>query len=129
MYSNLFEAMRNYKINGFYNYNKSVIEHYFRNKKGVGICSIGRKENLYAKEFVEYYLKLGIKKIIIYDNNDIDGEKFEDVLEQYIKNKYVEIIDVRGFQSIKDNLNINDYIVLLKNMWKKSEVNLQTPKS
>ena len=55
-------------------------------KKGVGICSIGRKENLYAKEFVDYYIKLGIKKIIIYDDNEINGEKFEDVLKQYIIN-------------------------------------------
>ena len=68
-------------------------------KKGVGICSIGRKENLYAKEFVEYYLKLGIKKIIIYDDNEINGEKFEDVLKEYIINEKVEIIDIRGFES------------------------------
>ena len=53
-------------------------------KKGIGICSIGRKENLYAKEFVDYYLMLGIKKIIIYDDNEINGEKFEDVLKEYI---------------------------------------------
>ena len=65
-------------INSFINLEKSYETH----KKGVGICSIGKKENLYAKEFVEYYLKLGIKKIIIYDNNDINEEKFEDVLEE-----------------------------------------------
>ena len=82
-------------------------KHSFRNikiidknqKKGVAICSIGRKENLYAKEFVEYYLKLGIKKIIIYDDNEINGEKFEDVLKKYIINEKVEIIDIHGFES------------------------------
>lgn len=68
-------------------------------KKGVGICSIGREENLYAKEFVDYYLKLGIKKIIIYDNNEINGEKFEDALKEYIINGKVEIIDIHGFES------------------------------
>jgi hypothetical protein len=68
-------------------------------KKGVGVCSIGRKENLYAKEFVEYYMKLGIKKIIIYDDNEINGEKFEDVLKDYIANGNVEIIDIHGFES------------------------------
>ena len=76
------------------------IERMFRtHNKGVGICSIGRQENLYAKEFVEYYLNLGIKKIIIYDNNEINGEKFEDVLKQYIINEKVEIIDIHGFES------------------------------
>ena len=68
-------------------------------KKGVGICSIGRKENLYAKEFVDYYIKLGIKKIIIYDDNEINGEKFEDVLKEYIIKGKVEIIDIHGFES------------------------------
>jgi hypothetical protein len=56
---------------------------------------------LYIKEFVEYYIKLGIKKIIIYDNNDVDGEKFEDKLEYYIKNNFVEILDIRGLKSVQ----------------------------
>jgi len=68
-------------------------------KKGVGICSIGKKENLYAKEFVDYYIKLGIKKIIIYDDNEINGEKFEDVLKEYIIKGKVEIIDIHEFES------------------------------
>jgi ABC-type branched-subunit amino acid transport system substrate-binding protein len=50
---------------------------------------------------VEYYLKLGIKKIIIYDNNEIDGEKFEEVLKEYEINKKVEIIDIQGFESVQ----------------------------
>ena len=28
------------------------------------LCSIGKEENLYAKEFVEYYLSIGFDKII-----------------------------------------------------------------
>ena len=41
-----------------------------------------------------------MKKIIIYDNNDINGENFNDI----IKDKYskeVDIIDVRGMSSIQ----------------------------
>ena len=78
---------------------RKIESNYLTHKKGVGICSIGKKENLYAKEFVEYYLKLGIKKIIIYDNNEINGEKFEDVLKGYVSSEKVEIIDIRGFES------------------------------
>ena len=70
-------------------------------KKGIGICTLGKKENLYAKEFVEYYLKLGIKKIIIYDNNDINGEKFEQVLKEYEASEKVEIKDIQGFESVQ----------------------------
>ena len=60
------------------------------------ICTIGKKENLYAKEYTNYYKKLGIDKIIIYDNNEIKDEKFDLVLKDYIDNKFVEIIDIRG---------------------------------
>ena len=80
---------------------RSIENNYRKQNKGVGICTLGKKENLYAKEFVEYYLKLGIKKIIIYDNNEIDGEKFEEVLKEYEINEKVEIIDIQGFESVQ----------------------------
>lgn len=52
--------------------------HYFDENKylklKVCICTIGKKENKYALEFVEYYKKFGVDKIFIYDNNDVDGK-------------------------------------------------------
>ncbi len=42
-------------------------------------------ENDYIRFFVEYYKNLHFDKIFIYDNNDIDGEKFEDVINDYIQ--------------------------------------------
>jgi hypothetical protein len=77
----------------------NIGQNYRIHRKGVGICTIGRKENLYAKEFIEYYIKLGIKKIIIYDNNEINGENFSDILKEYLINKTVEIINIHGFES------------------------------
>lgn len=62
----------------------------------VAVCAIGRKENLYAKEWVEHYRKLGIDKIIIYDNNRKGEERFEDVLEDY--KDFVQIIPWDGVQ-------------------------------
>jgi hypothetical protein len=53
-------------------------------------------ENDYIRFFVEYYQRLHFDKIIIYDNNDPDGEKFEDVINDYIQSGFVEIIDFRG---------------------------------
>lgn len=50
----------------------------------------------YAREFVEHYKLYGVDKIFIYDNNDINGEKFENVLSDYISNQFVEIINYRG---------------------------------
>ena len=60
------------------------------------ICSIGKNENKYIQEFVQYYKNLKIDKIFIYDNNDIKGEYFQDVLHGYNESNYVEIINFRG---------------------------------
>ena len=73
----------------------------------VCLCTIGKNENKYIKEFVEHYKNYGIDKIVIYDNNDIDGERFEYILSNYIKNNFVEILDYRGKEKIQLN-SIND---------------------
>ena len=70
-------------------------------KTKVCLCTIGKNENLYAKEFVEHYKSYGIDKIFIYDNNDIEGEFFDSVIPEYIKNQYVEIINYRGKEQIQ----------------------------
>ena len=37
-----------------------------------------------------------VDKIFLYDNNDINDERFEDVISDFIENGYVEIINYRG---------------------------------
>ena len=73
----------------------------------VCICTIGKKENLYVREYVDYYKKLGIDKIFIYDNNNKSDEKFDLVIKDYIENGFVEIVDIRGkeapqFEAMED---------------------------
>ena len=53
----------------------------------VALCTMGKKENLYSKEFMEYYMKLGVDKIFIYDNNDPYTEKIEYTLDKKYKDK------------------------------------------
>ena len=60
---------------------------------------MGKKENLYAREYIEYYMKLGVDHMFIYDNNDPSTEKIEDILDK----KYKEQIT---FFNTK-NLNIS----------------------
>ena len=62
----------------------------------VCLCTIGKEENLYVREYVEHYKKYNIDKIFIYDNNEINGEKFEEVLNDYISTGFVKIVDIRG---------------------------------
>ena len=73
----------------------------FYQKQKVCLCTLGKKENKYAREFIEHYKKYGIDKIIVYDNNDLNDEKFESILSDYIRNKYVEIKNFRGKLTIQ----------------------------
>ena len=66
--------------------------------KGAAICMIAKDENLYIKEFVKHYKNLGFKKIFLYDNNDLNGENFTNVLDSEMTSKFVEITDIRGKQ-------------------------------
>jgi len=68
-----------------------------RKKIKVSICTIGKLENLYIREYIQYYKNLGVDKIFIYDNNEIDGERFETVISDYIKINYSKIINYRGY--------------------------------
>lgn len=62
----------------------------------VALCVIGRLENAYAREFVEHYKNLGVDHIFIYDNNQFNEEFFEEVLQDYIDEGFVEIVNFRG---------------------------------
>ena len=61
-------------------------------QKLICLCVIGKEENLYVEEYISHYKMLGFNHIFIYDNNDINGEKFEDVIKDEIKNGFVSII-------------------------------------
>ena len=62
------------------------------------LCVIAKLENKYIREFVEFYKKMKVDKIFIYDNNDLDGENFEDVISDYIESGYVNITNFRGLE-------------------------------
>lgn len=57
-------------------------------------CAIGREENRYSRELISYYLGLGVEKFVFGDNNLPNTEKLADVLQDYIKNGTVDIIDI-----------------------------------
>ena len=68
------------------------------NKIQVCLCTVGKKENKYIREFVAHYKNYGVDKIFLYDNNDFYDESFKDVLSDYIKNNFVKIIDYKGIE-------------------------------
>ena len=82
-----------------------------RNKSlKVCLCTIGKKENLYASEFVAHYKKIGYDKIFIYDNNDIEDEKLEDALYGQISSNFVKIINYRGYRGKRQSPQTDAYI-------------------
>ena len=62
----------------------------------VALCCIGRLENQYAVEFIEWYKSIGFDKIFIYDNNHDGEDSFEDVIQNYIDDGFVELISWRN---------------------------------
>ena len=72
----------------------------------VCLCSPGKEENKYVKEFVTHYKNYGVDKIYLYDNNNINGEHFEEVINEFIKSGFVEIINFRGkMRALYDMMN------------------------
>ena len=80
----------------------------YKETKKVCLCTIGKNENKYIREFVEYYKKYGVDKIFLYDNNDLNGEHFEEVISDYINNGFVELIDYRNILSDSQISSYND---------------------
>lgn len=58
------------------------------------VISCAKYEDDYVVEWVEHYLKLGFDKLIIADNND--EETLPKILEKYIENGTVELLNYRG---------------------------------
>ena len=55
--------------------------------------------SLTIREFIEFYQRKNIDKIFLYDNNDLKGEHFEEVISGYINIGFVQLINFRGFES------------------------------
>jgi hypothetical protein len=56
-----------------------------QNNIKIALCTMGKKENLYVKEFINYYFKLGIDKIFIIDDNDKNTEQISDMIDSKFK--------------------------------------------
>ena len=89
----------NNKLNNFHEQNKTK----------VCLCAIAKRENLYIKFFIEHYKNLGYDHIFLYDNNDINYEKVEDIIKDGINNGFVTLIDYRGIRRNGENPQMDAY--------------------
>lgn len=60
------------------------------------LCCIGRNENQYIREYVEYYKNIGFTNICLFDNNYDGEEHFEEVIGDYIDDGFVILKDYRN---------------------------------
>jgi hypothetical protein len=62
----------------------------------IAVCCIVKQENLYLRDWVKYYHDMGITKIVLYDNNDVNGEYPQQVIGDYIASGFVDYKNARG---------------------------------
>ena len=94
----------------FLNYSESVelFQKYKKTNLKICICTLGKNENKYINEFVEYYKNYGVDTIYLYDNNDIKGERFEKEIGKYIESNFVKLMDWRGIKGNETYYKIMD---------------------
>ena len=80
-----------------------------KSKTKVCLCCIGKKENLYIADFINHYQKLGYNHIYLYDNNNIDEERFDEVIKDKIDSGFVTVMNYRGYRGRKDDAQMDAY--------------------
>lgn len=60
------------------------------------LCCIVKMENLYLRDFIEFYKNMGVTNVVLYDNNDVNGEYPQHVIGDYISDGYVIYKNARG---------------------------------
>lgn len=81
----------------------------------IGVCAILKNENLYLREWVEHYINLGFDKIVLYDNNDKNGENPTVVIQDYIDLNLIDIIPYKRNDKKFERIQTDAYNECLKN--------------
>ena len=66
--------------------------------------SMGKLENKYVNELIEYYKNIGVDKFYLADNNDKNSEKLADILKKDITDGLIDIIDITGIKKDQTQL-------------------------
>ena len=74
---------------------------YYQSNTTILIVGIGKFENNYIREWVEYHKGIGINKIILCDNNPINGENLSEPIKDYVDSNFVEIDESFRGESLK----------------------------
>ena len=85
-------------------------------REGLAFVLIAKNEASYIKEWLDFHIKQGVSKFIIYDNESTDN--FREVLQPYIESGIVIYDIIRGKRRQTDayNMALNKYRYMFKYM-------------
>lgn len=83
---------------------------FFNEDIKVALCTMGKKENLYAEQFIEYYINLGIDHIFIYDDNKNNTERISDCIKNKYKKKVTVYENIQNYIKKQSDAFTNCYI-------------------
>jgi len=97
LYERLFTFFVIENYNKIYEVQHAKLDMIFKhNNMKTLLCCIGRLENKYIREYVEYNKVLGFTNICLYDNNREGEDDFRDVIGDYIDSGYVILKNYRN---------------------------------
>jgi len=91
-----YEISKKYSITALCNNIENMFSDQDDKELKVLLCCIGRLENMYIREYVEYYKSIGFTNICLYDNNRDGEDDFHEVIGDYIDNGYVILKNYRN---------------------------------
>ena len=78
----------------------------------VVVCALAKNEHKYINEWVKHYVDLGVDKIYLYDNDNIDSPNIKD----FIDYKYLDKVCIKNIRGVhKDKLQHDIYTDFYKN--------------
>lgn len=74
------------------------------------ICAIAKWEELYIREWIDHHKNIGVDHIIIADNNESNYENpLQPIIQDYVDNGYVTILDYNNMKSIEYSVQLRYY--------------------
>ena len=80
-----------------------TLEEYMKLSERYILVGIAKQEEHYIKDWVAYHLRIGFDNIILYDNNDVFGESYDELLKEYVESGKLSIVNVRGKKGVQVN--------------------------
>lgn len=80
--------------------------------KEIVVLGMAKNEEHYIKDWVAYHLRIGFDKIYLFDNNDENGERYDDLLSEYVDAGKLKIMNIRGRKGLQNAIYNSFYYTM-----------------